>query len=143
MKLGVKIGLGVAGVLAAIQLVPLDRSNPPVTAEVKAPDEVKKVLQRACFDCHSNQTVWPWYSHVAPVSFLVYRDVVEGRKHLNFSEWGAMPADRREKKQKKAGEEVKQGEMPLAVYLPMHPQALLSEADKKLLEDWASGPTSE
>ena len=117
--------------------------DPPVTAEVQAPDDVKAVLHRACWDCHSNQTVWPWYSRVAPVSFLVYRDVVEGRKHLNFSEWDKLNDKRRAHKQKEVGEQVQEGEMPPWFYTPMHPDAKLSDADKALLEKWAEGSASE
>ncbi|MEW6434862.1 MAG: heme-binding domain-containing protein [Myxococcota bacterium] len=143
MKLGVKIALGVAGAFAVLQLVPVERTNPPVTAEIKAPDDVKAILKRACWDCHSNETVWPWYSRVAPVSFLVRHDVVDGRKHLNFSEWGTYKPERKEKKQKECGEEVSEGEMPLAIYVPLHPEAKLSQADKQAIEDWAKGPVSE
>jgi len=69
------------------QFVPVDRSNPPVVADLQAPVDVKSVLQRSCYDCHSNEVKWPWYSYVAPVSWLVAHDVKEGREELNFSEW--------------------------------------------------------
>ena len=75
-----KAALGAGGVAVLIQLVSFERTNPPVTGEVEAPPEVKALLKRACFDCHSHDTTWPWYSKVAPVSWLVHRDVVEGRK---------------------------------------------------------------
>ncbi len=74
---------------AAIQLVPVKRSNPPVEFEVEAPADVHAILERACYDCHSNRTRWPWYSSVAPVSWLVARDVRRGRKELNFTDWPA------------------------------------------------------
>ena len=83
-----RILLVIALVLFAIQLVPVPRENPPVTAEIQAPDQVRSLLESSCYDCHSNQTVWPWYSHVAPVSWLVYRDVRKARDELNFSLWG-------------------------------------------------------
>lgn len=143
MKLAARIGLGVVAALAVLSLVPLDRSNPPVTAEIQAPAEVKAILRRSCWDCHSNETRWPWYAYVAPASFLVHHDVSEGRKHLNFSEWGGYQAARKAKRQEECGEEVEDGEMPMAVYLPLHPDAKLSEADKQVLEAWAKGPVSE
>jgi hypothetical protein len=140
MKLRTKILLGVVAVLVAMQLVPLDRTNPPVTGEIPAPAEVKAVLKRACWDCHSNETTWPWYSRVAPASFLVFRDVKDGRKHLNFSEWATYQPERQAKKRKEIAEEVGDGEMPMAIYVPLHPEAKLSDADKKLLVDWANAP---
>ncbi len=71
--------------LVAIQLVPVDRTNPPVETEVPATVEVRSILRRACYDCHSNETVWPWYTRIAPISLLVARDVHEGREALNLS----------------------------------------------------------
>jgi hypothetical protein len=87
------------------------------------------ILRRACFDCHSNETVWPWYAYVAPVSWLVASDVEEGREELNFSQWDAYNADRQAHKIKECGEEVAEGEMPLWFYVPAHPEARLSQAD--------------
>ena len=86
------------------------------------------VIRRACYDCHSNQTAWPWYSSVAPVSWLLQRDVNEGRQHLNFSEW-----DRPQRHAKDVAYQVKAGEMPPWFYLPMHPMAKLSDAEKEAL----------
>jgi hypothetical protein len=71
----------------AIQLAPIDHDNPPATASVTAPAPVASILRRACYDCHSHETTWPWYSYVAPVSWLVARDVHEGRRHMDFSTW--------------------------------------------------------
>lgn len=143
MKLGVKIALGVVGALVLLSLVPLDRTNPPVTGDIQAPAEVKAILKRSCYDCHSNETTWPWYAYVAPTNFLVKRDVSEARKHLNFSEWGTYKPERKEKKQKECGEEVASGDMPMAIYVPMHPNAKLSDADKQALDAWSKGPVSE
>ncbi|MCA8913433.1 MAG: heme-binding domain-containing protein [Planctomycetes bacterium] len=123
--------LGAIGLAALIQLVPYGRShdNPPVTAEPQWDSpETQALVKRACYDCHSNETKWPWYSNVAPVSWLVQNDVNEGREHLNFSEW-----DRRQKHADDAAEEVRDGEMPLWVYLPAHPEARLTDAEKQQL----------
>jgi cytochrome c551/c552 len=123
----------VAAVL--IQLIPYGRNhtNPPVTREPawNAPG-TKALFRRACFDCHSNETVWPWYSHVAPVSWLVQNDVDGGRRHLNFSEW-----DRTQRHATDVSAQVKQGDMPPWYYLPMHPAAKLSGSEKEALMDGA------
>ena len=123
--------------LAAMQLVTCERTNPPITGELQAPPEVAALLRRACYDCHSNETTWPWYSRVAPVSWLVHRDVVEGRRHLNFSEWNSLPADKQAKRKKASAREVNSGDMPPWFYLPMHKNARLSDGDKALLQRWA------
>lgn len=123
--------LGALALAGIIQLVPYGRghTNPPVTAEPAWDSAATRDLaKRACFDCHSNETEWPWYSHVAPVSWLVQRDVDEGRSELNFSEW-----NRPQKRARKAAKEVREGEMPLWFYLPTHPQARLSDAEKQAL----------
>jgi len=121
--------------LILIQFIPFghDHSNPPTTKEPSWDSpQTRNLFARACFDCHSSQTGWRWYSYVAPVSWLVARDVNEGRRHLNFSEW--------EKPQKHAEhvvEEVKSGDMPLWFYVPLHPSAKLSEAEKRSLMEGA------
>lgn len=129
------LGLGV--IFIAIQFVPVKKINPPVTGEIPAPAEVKSILERSCYDCHSNQTDWPWYGYIAPVSWLVASDVSEGRRHLNFSEWDSYSTDKRNKKLAKIVEEVKEGEMPLRMYAMMHPRAKLSSADIGILKTWA------
>lgn len=114
-----------------IQIVPFGHShtNPPRTGEPEwnAPQTVA-LMRRACFDCHSNETVWPWYSNLAPVSWLVQRDVNSGRRHLNFSEW-----NRPQRHAKDVAEQLREGEMPPWFYLPMHPAARLSAAEKDAL----------
>jgi hypothetical protein len=131
--------LAVVVVFLAIQLVPADRSTPPVTAEVPAPPEARAVLRRACYDCHSNETVWPWYSRVAPVSWLLARDVRKGRDELNFSTWERYSSKEQVKKLKKSWEEAAEGEMPPWFYLPVHRDAVLSAEDKVVLREWAIG----
>ena len=129
--------LGVVVVFVAIQFVPVDRSNPPVTAEVPAPPETRAVLRRACYDCHSHETVWPWYSRVAPVSWLVARDVRKGRAELNFSTWDQYTTKQQVKRLKESWEEVAEGEMPPWFYLPAHRDAVLSAEDRVVLRQWA------
>jgi hypothetical protein len=137
MKLLPKILLGGVAVLVLIQLVRPDHTNPPVTGPIHTPPEVLTLLKRSCFDCHSNETTWPWYSQIAPVSWLVARDVNEGRKHLNFSQWEGYEPGRKAKKLEEVASEVTEGGMPMEIYLPMHPDAKLSEGDRKVLVDWA------
>lgn len=137
--------LGALVLLVAIQFVPVDRSNPPVETEVPAPAKVRPVLRRACYDCHSNETVWPWYSRTAPLSWLVARDVREGRKKLNFSTWNRLDAGRRARKLKETWKEVSEGEMPPGFYVAIHREAALSPEDRTALRDWtlAAGPEAE
>jgi cytochrome c551/c552 len=140
----VKLALGgLVAVLVLMQVVRFEHTNPPVTGEVKAPDDVKALLKRACWDCHSNETVWPWYSQVAPGSWLIANDVKDGRKHLNFSEWGTYPVERRTKKQAEVADEVEEGGMPPWFYLPLHAEAKLTDAEKQKLIAWSKGPVSE
>jgi hypothetical protein len=123
--------IGLAAVFALIQLVPYGRNheNPPVVAEPPwSSPEVRALAVRACYDCHSNETHWPWYSHVAPISWLVQRDTMEGRRDFNISEW-----NRPQRKAKKASKSVEKGEMPLFIYLPTHPKARLSPSERAQL----------
>ena len=131
--------LAIVVVLVGIQLVPVDRSNPPVTADVPASLEVRAILRRACYDCHSNETVWTWYSKIAPVSWLVAYDVHEGRKELNYSTWDRYTAHEQNKKLKKSWEEVADNEMPPWFYLAIHRDAVLSAEDREVLRKWALG----
>ncbi len=124
-------GVGVVGAFLLIQAIPYGRghTNPPVVQEPSwASAQTRQLAVRACFDCHSNQTTWPWYSNVAPVSWLVYNDVQEGRKHLNFSEWNRPQRETRE-----IAGAVLEGEMPPGQYLILHPSAKLSAQEKQTL----------
>src|ERR1700675_3478768 len=92
------IVLSTIALLIAIQLVPIHHDNPPATGSLTAPAPVASILRRACYNCHSHETTWPWYSYVAPVSWLVARDVHEGRRHMNFSAWAGYDPTLRLKK---------------------------------------------
>ena len=132
-----RVAVVFAVLLVAIQLVPVNRSNPPVEGDNAPPPEVHAVLKRACYDCHSHETVWPWYAYVAPASWLVGRDVREGRKHLNFSRWETYEAKRRNRKMMEIEEMVASKEMPPWFYVPLHAEAKLGDAERALLSDWA------
>lgn len=114
-----------------IQLVPYgrDHDNPAIIAEPNWDSpQTRDLFMTACGDCHSYETEWPWYSHVAPVSWLVQHDVEEGRAEFNVSRWG-----RGENEADEAAEVIQEGEMPLPVYLITHPEARLAAADEQAL----------
>ena len=129
-----RIGLIALAVVAGIQLVPYGRehANPPVAREPAwdAP-RTRELFFRACKDCHSHETKWPWYSFVAPASWLVEYDVAEGRSHFDVSDWG-----RAHNEGDEAAEMVREGEMPLWYYVVAHAEARLSESER---EDLVAG----
>jgi Haem-binding domain len=133
-----RAGIAAAAALVGIQFIPVSRTNPPVESPIHASPAVESVLRRACYDCHSNETVWPWYSRIAPVSWLVAHDVNEGRAHLNFSEWGRLSSAKQVEAVGDIWEQVSEGEMPLWIYLPAHREARLTDQDKAALEAWAA-----
>ena len=125
-------------VLVAIQLVPVVRDNPPATGELRGlQPKIAGDLRRSCYNCHSHETKWPWYSYVAPVSWLVAHDVHDGRRHLNFSEWTAYTPEQRAKKRAEISDLVQQREMPLWWYLPVHAEAKLTDDDVQGIASWA------
>ncbi|MBM4171059.1 MAG: heme-binding protein [Ignavibacteria bacterium] len=125
--------------LIALQFVEVERTNPPVTGDLKAPAEVKKIFKKSCYDCHSNETEWPWYSHVAPVSWLIIDDVNVGRKQLNFSEWERLASRKRNELKKEIWNEINKGNMPLKIYTYVHPASTLDLTQKNIIKHWASG----
>lgn len=138
MKLNkTRILFAVVALFILIQFIPASRTNPPAEIEIKAPAEVQAILERSCYDCHSNNTTWPFYSYIAPVSWLVAKDVMEGRRHVNFTTWNQYDADRLADIFDDLYDEIDEGEMPLWFYVPLHPKSKLSETDKNILKDWA------
>ncbi|MGZ8480233.1 MAG: heme-binding domain-containing protein [Candidatus Binatia bacterium] len=126
MKWLIRFGAALAIALCAAQLVPLARSNPAQRNFPEAPVEVQALLRRSCNACHSNETVWPWYARVAPASFLITRDVKDGRKKLNLSTWDGYDKTRKSRKKKEIAREVGKGDMPPWFYVSLHPEAKLS-----------------
>ena len=123
--------LGLLVVFVAAQLVPYGRAhtNPPVVSEPRWDQPRTRALAvRACFDCHSNQTAWPWYASVAPASWLTQRHVDEGRRVLNFSDWS-----RAYEAASECAEEVLEGKMPTRDYALVHPHARLSDEERRAL----------
>lgn len=133
-----KILIVLAVLFIGIQFIPVDRSNPPVTEEINAPSNIKAILKTSCYDCHSNETDYPWYAYVAPVSFLVAGDVNDGRRRINFSEWDKYDKQKREKKLEATVEVAELGVMPLSIYTFVHPSAKLDPLKIKTLSDWVN-----
>jgi cytochrome c551/c552 len=131
----VVILIGIQFVRPAVTNPPVDESQ-TINAQMQMTPAVASILERSCRDCHSNKTVWPWYTKLAPVSWWLADHVNEGRQNLNVSEWGKLPKDRQDRKLRQMCDEIQDGAMPLSSYLPMHPAAKLSEQDKKALCDW-------
>ena len=135
LLIAVAAGLGV-------QLVPVDRNNPPVDSSKTlyalhpTPSEVHAVFERSCRDCHSNETNWPWYSRIAPVSWMVASDVHNGRKHFNLSEWGTYPEERKLRKLGEICEQVKNEDMPDEKYTLIYRSARLDRQQRAMLCDW-------
>ncbi|EOQ97201.1 heme-binding domain protein [Leptospira wolbachii serovar Codice str. CDC] len=132
-----RIFLILLGVFLILQFFPIARTNPPVTSEIQTTAEIKEVLKRSCYDCHSNETVWPTYSYLFPASLLISHHVEEGREELNFSEFGLLAERKQNKKIYEVWEQVDEGEMPPRDYLLLHPSAKLSDKDKEVLKAWA------
>jgi mono/diheme cytochrome c family protein len=126
-----RVAFSALGVIIAVQLVPYGRNHTnPTSGKEPAWDSprTRELAVRACYDCHSNETRWPWYAHVAPGSWLMQHHVDEGREHLNFTEW-----DKPQKHAHEAAHEVEEGEMPMWSYLLLHGDADLSDEDKQAL----------
>jgi hypothetical protein len=138
-----KILLAVIALLVLIQFIP--NELPKVTLENKSdlllnndfPIEIENQIKASCYDCHSNETIYPWYSYIAPVSFLVKRDTKEGRKELNFSEWENLDKKKKAKHLTHIIEEIEEGNMPFPPYLITHSNAKLSVEVKQNLINWA------
>jgi hypothetical protein len=134
--------VGVVACVALAQLIRPDRTNPPVDAaqridrQLSIPSDVRVILDRSCRDCHTNETRWPGYSRVAPISWLVAYDVNEGRGEMNLSEWGRYDSEEAREKLKDMCKEVRGGDMPVWPYIWMHPETKLSPAEVERLCAW-------
>ncbi|AZB34470.1 MULTISPECIES: heme-binding domain-containing protein [Chryseobacterium] len=139
MKTAKKILLWTLVAFALIQLIPIDRTNKPVDSKVnfvqmkQAPEKVSTLLKNACYDCHSDETVYPRYAYVAPISWSVKSHVNDGRQHLNFSVWGTYNKELKENMLDRSIEALKHKTMPLPGYIVYHDKAKLTEAERALL----------
>jgi heme-binding protein len=149
-KPAVMIAVLLVAAFAVAQLRPVPLTNPSPKGELSAPPEIDALLRRACYDCHSDHTRWPWYSLLAPFSWAVAHHVDRGRKEVNFSEWGAYYPATRKRKLEWMARAVREAVMPPWSYRLMHPDARLSDDDRVRLERWieaelagpASGPSA-
>ena len=142
---GVRVVLFASCALSlGIQLIRPARTNPPtdpartLKARLQLPEEVGRVLDRACRDCHSHETRWPWYSNVAPVSWLLVDHVNHGRRHVNFSDWASYSAAEADKRISEMCEQVREGEMPMTSYLWLHDEARLAKDDVDTICKWSA-----
>jgi hypothetical protein len=129
-------------ILLVIQVFRIDKTNPSQNPDidylyiVKPPAEIASLIKDGCYDCHSNETSYPWYSNIAPFSWLIKSHIIEGRDHLNFSEWGNYQAGRRGNKQDKCKEMLVKNEMPISLYKLMHSSAKFTNEQKAMLITW-------
>ncbi len=134
-----KIGIGLVIILALMQFKQIDKTNPEYNeAEdfitiTQPSEEIATLIKAACYDCHSHQAKYPWYSNVAPISWMVEHHIEEGREHLNFSEWGGYDTKKANHKLEECIEEIEEGEMPMKPYVVMHSEAKMSKEQKKAL----------
>jgi mono/diheme cytochrome c family protein len=137
-----KIVLIIVIVLLAIQIYRPAKTNPPVDpaktlkAATQLPADVEQIVTRSCGDCHTNNTVWPKYSNVAPVSWLLVDDVNEGRRHVNFSDWTSYPTDKQQRKLGQICEEIQGGDMPLKQYTWLHAGTALNKQQRDTVCAW-------
>jgi hypothetical protein len=132
----VRIGAGVLIVFAALQFVRPRLNNPPVTAELQAPEDVKQILKTSCYNCHSNETKLSWFDYLAPAYWMVAEDVHEGREHLNFSEIGKLPAGQQRGALFEAISQIELGAMPLPQYKLLHPEAAVTPEQLAVLKKY-------
>jgi hypothetical protein len=137
MSVGKSLALLFAALFIGMQLIPVERSNPKSDPKLalKAPPEVQAIFARSCYDCHSNETRWPWYSAIAPMKWFIARDVKVGRQWLNFSEWESYDEAKKAKLKAMIFKAVGLA-MPLGLYVKAHPEAKLSPQDKQTIRDW-------
>ena len=131
-----KSGLTLLGIAIAIQLWPVGRTNPPVTADLEAPSDVRAILRRCCYDCHSHETRWPWYSSLPVASWLIAHDVKAGRGQFNFSRWTEYNPFDRASTLVRICEMARARAMPPQRYRMLHAEARLSETDVTELCAW-------
>lgn len=129
-------------VFALIQFIPVNRVNKPVDEKVNfvnvfaTPGNVQQILKKGCYDCHSNETVYPDYAYLAPISWSIKNHINEGRKHLNFSEWGTFNKDLKKNMLENSAKSVKDYSMPMTAYIAKHPKANLTKAERVLLSSY-------
>ncbi len=144
MKKYLRWGVVVLAVaFVGIQFIRPERTNPSFdrakdfASQPGSDSSIASILRRACYDCHSDETRWPWYSNIAPASWQVVDDVNTGRRHVNFSIWGKYPPSRRSESLDDIHDQISSGDMPLKKYLLLHPDARLTQAERDSIVAWA------
>ena len=132
-----RLAASAVAVLVLIQFLPVDRANPPVVHDLAAPEPVSAILRQACYDCHSRETRWPWYSRVAPASWVIAHHIDEARRELDFSDWPILEFSEQDELLRNIAKEVDEGRMPLASYRLIHAEARLSDAQRAAIHAWA------
>lgn len=128
--------------LVIAQFFRIDKTNPPIQKEVdflsmvNPPADIKAIVHNACYDCHSHESEYPWYTNVAPLSFWIKGHINHGREHLNFSEWGKYSAKDKAEKIKNCADWTEETRMPLFSYVVAHPEAKMSTEERQKLVDW-------
>jgi hypothetical protein len=141
MKLFKKIMLALLVILLVLQAFRPTKNlsantENDISVSYAVPTEVKTILAKACNDCHSNKTEYPWYANIQPVAFWLNDHVVDGKRHMNFNEFNKYRIAKQYKKLEECIDEVKDGEMPLESYTMIHKNAILTEAEKTTLTNW-------
>lgn len=137
-----KILLGLLALLIIIQFFQIDKTNPKVLPDqdflaiTDVPEDIKANIKAACYDCHSHETVYPWYASIQPVGWLLNNHITDGRKHLNFSIWSQYDTGKKDHKLEECAEEVEERHMPIKAYLLTHPEAKLSDAEVNEMVDF-------
>ena len=130
--------------LVAIQFITIDKTNPPIDMSkdfislINSPSELGTVIKSSCYDCHSHHTKYPWYSNVAPISWLIKDHINNGRNHLNFSTWADYSEKKKDHKLEECIEMIKSGEMPMNGYVMLHDEAEITHEQKMKLISWFS-----
>ena len=138
-----KLLVALFAVFVIIQFIPANlplvvaENRDDLIATANVPADIAQKLKTSCYDCHSNETSYPWYSYVAPVSFLVSHDTREGRRKLNFSIWNSLSKVKKAKYLDNINDEVSEGEMPMEIYTYLHSGSKLSEKDREAIAAWA------
>ena len=139
---GKKLAMATGALLLVCQIIPLNRRNPPfepsqtLYATQAVPKDVKAVFERSCKNCHSDDTAWPWYSYIAPISWVIVGDVNRARRHMNFSEWGSYSANKRAEKLESICEQLVDGDMPDRKYMLLHREARTSPQERSAVCQW-------
>ncbi|UPY78147.1 heme-binding domain-containing protein [Leptospira weilii] len=131
-----KLLLSLITAILFLQFLPIRPPEGTNRNEIQTSDEVKKILRKSCYDCHSDLTEWPWYSKIFPVNVYLYNHVEEGKVELNFSEWNSLSKKAKSTKGDSILETLEEGEMPPRDYVLLHPSAKVTQEELQVLKNW-------